>query len=563
MSKIWEVFPSDIQKIELFTKNLGISPVLSQLLLNRGIADLLGAEKFLFSSFYGLPDSFRLKDMAKAVERVKQSIQRKEHVMILSDYDVDGITSLALLYEFFNSHNVSASYYLPHRIEEGYGVSKEAVKSAIDGGVSLFITLDCGITAFEEVKLLKDSGIDVLIIDHHRPHGDVYPKADAIIDPWQNGCEYPDKDLAAVGLVFKFLQALLGHQNEKLMDFLDLVCLGTVADVSGLRGENRVLVKEGLKILKNTKRKGLKELFKVAGLKQENISVRNISFIMAPRLNAAGRIDSAEGAFRLLVTESEEEAQDLAGKLDAANKKRRLIESDILKQANVLLEGFNFSENKVIVVYGENWHMGVLGIVASRLADTYYRPCIVLSESKGLLKGSGRSIPEFNIFQAVSDCCEILEEFGGHAAACGVALKKKNLNEFKEELNKYVSCVYEKAPFIPKLKLDRILGFNDISDSLFEDIEVLSPYGAENPEPRFMTESVKVITKPRALARKFYKFWVKKNSLSFQALFKSKDASIPQEGELIDIAYTPSEGEWEGVKSVTLFLEDYRKAEKV
>ncbi len=560
MKKSWEVFPPDPERIELFTKNLGISSLLSQLLLNRGVLNLLDAEKFLFSSFYGLPDPFRLKDMAKAVERLKRAIQRKERVMVLGDYDVDGITSLALLYEFLNSQAVPVLHYLPHRIEEGYGISLAAVKNAIDEGVTLFISVDCGITAFEEIKALKNKGIDVLIIDHHRPQGDVYPEADAIIDPWQKGCEYPEKDLAAVGLVFKFLQASSGAGNEKLIDFLDLVCLGTVADVSGLRGENRVLVKEGLKILKNTKRMGLKQLFETARLKQESISVRNISFVIAPRLNAAGRMDSAECAFRLLVTESEEEAQSLANKLDAANKKRRTIELDILKQAAALLTGFDFSKDKAIVVHGGEWHPGVLGIVASRLADTYYRPCIVLSESQGLLKGSGRSVPEFNIFKAVSDCHEMLEEFGGHAAACGVTLKKENLNDFKAKLNKYAGCMYEKTPFLPKLKLDRVLDFSEINGGLFNDIDVLSPYGAENPEPLFLSESVRVITKPRALARKFYKFWVKKGEISFQALFKDKNGdNLPEVDSLIDIAYTPSEGEWEGVKSVTLFLEDYRK----
>jgi len=560
MKKSWKVFPPDPEKIELFTKNLGLSPLLSQLLLNRGVLDILDAEKFLFSSFYGLPDPFQLKDMAKAVERLKSALQRKERVMVLGDYDVDGITSLALLYEFLNSQSVPVLHYLPRRIEEGYGISASAVKSAIEKGVTLFISVDCGITAFEEIKALKNKGVDVLIIDHHRPQRNVYPLADAIIDPWQEGCKYPEKDLAAVGLVFKFLQALSGVGDEKLMDFLDLVCLGTVADVSGLRGENRVLVKEGLKILKNTKREGLKQLFKAANLKQESISVRNIAFVIAPRLNAAGRMDSAECAFRLLVTESEEEAQSLANKLDIANKKRRSIESDILKQVYSLLAEFDFSKNKAIVVHGENWHPGVLGIVASRLADNYYRPCIVLSESQGLLKGSGRSVPEFNIFKAVSDCWEMLEEFGGHAAACGVTLKKENLSSFKEEFNKYVSYVYEKTPFLPKLNLDRVLDFNEINDNLFADLDVLSPYGAENPEPLFLSEAVKVITKPRALARKFYKFWVKKDNFSFQALFKDKDGdNLPQEGSLIDIAYTPSEGEWEGVKSVTLFLEDFKE----
>ncbi len=562
MRKAWNLLEQEKKILDDFIKSLGVSPLLARLLLNRSIKDIFQAEKFLSQSFYDLPDPFLLKDMPLAVGRLKKAIKNKEKILISGDYDVDGITSLTLLYEFLKGQGLEVIPYLPHRIEEGYGISINAVKIAQKEAVSLFISVDCGITAYDEIEELFDSGIDVIIIDHHRPRESIKPKAYAMIDPWQETCLYPEKDLAAVGLVFKLLQAMEGSLNNSLLELLDLVCLGTVADVAGLKGENRIFVKLGLQFLKNTKRLGLKQLYRIAGLKPESISIRNIAFIIAPRLNAVGRIDSAQDAFRLLIASSDEEADSLANKLERFNKKRREIEAAIFKQASNYIENeFDFSSESFLIVKGEDWHPGVLGIVASKLSDNYYCPSIVLSESGDLLKGSGRSIPEFNIFDAISSCSDILDEFGGHAGACGVVLKKQNFDQLRSRLNLYAKEVSKEHPFIPKLDIDAELDFESINAAFFEDIEKLSPFGAENPEPIFLTKSVRVISEPRLLARNFYKIWVKKGNYSHQALLKPKNGeaeSIPALNDLIDIVYSAASDIWEGVKSVTLFLEDYR-----
>jgi single-stranded-DNA-specific exonuclease len=562
MSKLWHIHDCDFQKAATLSSKLGISINLSRIILNRGIADIVEAERFLFHNLYDLYDPYLLKDMDKAVERIKKAIVNKERVMVLGDYDVDGITSLTLLYQFLTINKLDVIPYLPHRIDEGYGISASAVNTALKSKVDLFISVDCGITAAVEIERLKGSGIDVIVIDHHRPKSDLEISADAVIDPWQAGCSYPDRDLAAVGLVFKFLQAIMGLEERRLLDFLDLVALGTVADVASLKGENRILVKEGLRVLAQTERIGLKKLFDVASLRQDRVNVRNIAFVLGPRLNAAGRIDSAEDAFRLLISEDPSEAEILAFKLEDSNKRRREIEAGILKESLIVVEeDGGYLKDNIIIVKGRDWHPGVLGIVASKLADRYYRPVIVFSDFGGIIKGSGRSIPDFNIFKAVSSCSDVLEEFGGHAAACGVSLKRDNWDSFKAIMTGLSEQAFKETPLTSRIELDGELELSAIDDALFKDLELLKPFGAENPEPKFLTLSVKVNSKIRPLARNFYKFWVNKGGFSQQALYRDKDGqNLPQEGELIDIAYTPSLGEWRGVKSVTLFLEDFRKS---
>ncbi|MDP8253266.1 MAG: single-stranded-DNA-specific exonuclease RecJ [Candidatus Kaelpia aquatica] len=560
MNKAWHLRDFDSKKADLLSANLGISLTLSRVLLNRGISEMVEAERFLFHTLYDLHDPYLLKDMSLAVDRIKMAIVKGEKVMVLGDYDVDGITSLALLYEFFRINNLDPIPYLPHRIDEGYGISDSAVSAAISSKVDLFISVDCGITAISEIEKLKNSGVDVIVIDHHRPKDNLHPPADAIIDPWQNDCSYPDKDLAAVGLVFKVLEAMLGIKDERLLGFLDLVCLGTVADVASLKGENRILIKEGLKILAETERVGLKELFNAASLSKDKVSVRNIAFVLGPRLNAAGRIDSAEDAFRLLISKDKIEAEALASKLEESNRRRREIEAEILKESlRAVDQEVDFSKDNIVIVKGRDWHPGVLGIVASKLADKYYRPSIVFSESDILLKGSGRSIPDFNIFKAVSLCTDILEEFGGHAAACGISLKRENWTKFKSKMFDLTQEAFKEVSLVSKIELDGELDFGQMNDSFFKDLELLEPFGTENSEPLFLTSSVKVVSSIRPLARNFYKFWVRKGDFSQQVLYKDKDGdNLPKVGELIDIAYIPSVGIWKGVKSVTLFLEDFR-----
>jgi len=557
MRRTWKVASPDSKKVSTLSNQVGISPLLAGLLINRGITEPSQAEKFLFSSFYDLPDPFLLKDMTKAAGLIKEAVDKRWKVMIFGDYDVDGITASALLYQFFISRGINPVVYLPHRIQEGYGINYPGIERARREGINLFIAVDCGITAADKIAFLKQAGVTVVVIDHHKPK-DISPPADAIIDPWQEGCSYPEKDLASVGLVFKLIQAILG-KDQRILRFLDLVALGTVADLADLRGENRILVRYGLEVLNTNPRLGIRKLVERARL-NKHIGVREISFIIAPRLNAVGRISSANDAFRLLVTEDEIEAEALAEKLERANRRRQELESEVLKQVRVRLESeFDFSLEKAIVVKGKKWHPGVLGIVASRLVEEYGLPTIILSEIEGVVRGSGRSVPQLDIFKAVNSCSEFLEEFGGHSLACGVSLKMESFADFKERFCRIVRECFDETPFQFLLEIDKELEFSEITRQLFNDLQLLSPFGPNNPEPLFLTTRVKVIDQPRKLNRGFYKAWVKKDKHVHQILFR-KDGleGFLSSGRYLDCVYTPVMENWEGSETITLFLRDFR-----
>lgn len=557
MRKVWTIASLQPEKISSLSTAVGISQFLARLLINRGISEPSQAEKFLFSNFYDLPDPFLLKGMHQAVTIIKRAITWNHQVMIFGDYDVDGITASAVLYKFFLSQGIKPVVYLPHRIQEGYGLNFTAVEMAKQKGINLFIAVDCGITALQEIVALKQAGIQAVIIDHHKPKKE-YPPADAIIDPWQDGCLYPEKDLASVGLVFKVIQAILGNDN-RVMDFLDLVALGTVADLADLRGENRILVKYGLEVLNTRPRLGIKKLIESAKL-NKNVGVREIAFIIAPRLNAVGRISSAYDAFQLLITEDKHQAESLADKLEQANRRRQELEAKVLKEAVRIVETeFDFSQEKAIVVKGKDWHPGVLGIVASRLVEEYNLPAIVLSEIEGALRGSGRSVPQLDIFQAVDSCSEFLEEFGGHSAACGITLSLEKFPDFRNKFSEIVNRCFQKKPFQFLLEIDKELEFSEISRQMFNDIKLLSPFGSNNPEPLFLTTRIKVVDQPRKLNRGFYKVWVKKGSHVHQMLFRKDGLEGFLSGrKYLDCVYTPVLENWEGTETITLFLKDFR-----
>jgi single-stranded-DNA-specific exonuclease len=561
MRKLWTIASPDWNKVSALSNQIGISPLLAHLLINRGICEPPQAERFLFSSFYDLPEPYLLKDMTEAVSLIREALHKNWKIMIFGDYDVDGITATALLYQFFISQGINPTVYLPHRVQEGYGINYSGVEIAKQKGINLFIAVDCGITAVDEIEALRREGIAVVVIDHHKPKK-IYPSANAIIDPWQEGCLYPEKDLASVGLVFKLLQAVLG-KDQKILNFLDLVALGTVADLADLRGENRVLVRYGLEVLNSNPRVGIKKLIQRAGL-NKHIGVREISFIIAPRLNAVGRISSAHDAFRLLITQDEQEAEQLAEKLERANRRRQELEGEVFKQVRAMLESeFDFSEQKAIVIKGKEWHPGVLGIVASRLIEEYGLPAIVLSEFEGILRGSGRSVSQLDIFKTVDSCSEFLEEFGGHSLACGVSLKIENFLNFKEKFCRIAKECFLKTPFQVSLEIDKELEFSEITGQLFNDLRLLSPFGPNNPEPLFLTRRVKVIEQPRRLNRGFYRAWVKKGNHVHQVLFR-KDSleGFTSGNKYLDCVYTPVLENWEGTESITLFLRDFKYSNK-
>jgi len=561
MKKIWNIKNQRHQKEQLYISNeLGISPILAQLLINRGIKNPKDAHNFLFGNISSIYDPFLLKGMKKAVLRIRKAALSKERVMIYGDYDVDGVTSCALLKIVLRELGIESVTYIPNRIEEGYGLNLKAVKYAKAKGIELIITVDCGIDAIREVKLANTFGIDVVITDHHEIKKDDMPPAYAIINPHQKGCEYPFKYLAGVGIAYKLSQALMKKRYYHLEEHLDLVALGTVADIAPQISENRIFTKHGLSKLNETKKTGLKSLIKQTGLSGKNISSSHIGYILGPRINAMGRIGSADVALKLLLAEDKIEADKLAGILNNENKNRQKIEAAILEEAILKLEReINFKEHCVIVLAEEGWHAGVVGIVASRIQDRYYRPTIVIALNGDKGKGSGRSIDNFNLFNAMIDSKEHLLNFGGHEAACGLSIHKKNIDKFRKKINQYAWENIDGDDLFPKLDVDMNIDLSVLTLDVINELEMLKPYGPENPRPLFSSHGVMMRNDPRFIGKKGFKMLVNQENATCETVsFRRDTFDIPRQGQVLDIAYTPSLNSWQGIDSIQLDLKDLR-----
>ena len=567
MRKRWLVKKTDKKRSDLLAKELNISPVIAHLLANRSILDPEEADRFLNCRLSNLHDPYSLKDMEKAVFRIRHALSKGEKILIYGDYDVDGITSVALLALVLTNLGGNILEYIPNRLEEGYGLNLDACQFAHKKKVGLLITVDCGINAIREVEYLNSLNIDTIIVDHHKVQGDSIPKAHAIINPLQNNCHYPFKHLAGVGLAFKLAQALLNSPTEAIKDLLDLVALGTVSDIVPQLGENRILTKYGLDVLTNTKRVGLRELMRVSGLKGKDISSGHIGYILGPRINASGRIGSPKIALRLLLTDKEDEANELAAVLNRENRNRQKIESNILQQAMEKVEReVNFKEHKVIVLSNTDWHPGVIGIVASRLVDKFYRPTAVISVNhRGIGRGSARSISDFNLFNAISESKKHLMEFGGHEAACGFTVHNNEIEKFKNFFNKVAKKALLPEHLLPKLQADMDIPLNRLSERLISDIERLAPHGPKNPSPMFISRGIKLKNAPKAIGRRGIKFWVTDGKITCEAIaFGMSDIFFKElSEEKIDLAYSPSINIYKGLRSIKLDLEDLRLSENI
>ncbi len=554
--KILNFFPLNTHLQEQLSKELNISKVLSQILVNRGITSVRQADDFLNVSYQQLLDPFLFADMRKAVQRIKQALRKKEKVMIFGDYDVDGITSVAILSNTLKKSGLDIQHYMPHRVKEGYGLSKDILRLAKDKGFSLLITADCGISNIRQIAQLKDHNIDTIITDHHEPHGDSLPAALAIINPKLKGSAYGYRELAGVGVAYKLCQAVSGLP---LIEELDLVAIGTVADVVPLTGENRVIVKEGLKVLPRTKRPGLKALIEKSGIRANKFTPTFISFILAPRLNAAGRMDSAEVSLRLLTSSDARQAQELASVLEQHNRTRQRIESKILEEAEAIInKEVNFKEHKVIVVAKEDWHQGVLGIVASKLADRFYRPVIVISLDEDVCKGSGRSIKNFHLFNALGECSEFLNAFGGHAHAVGLTITRDSIDEFKGSINRLAHKKLSLEDLLPSLDIDMELLLSDLDDKSVSELDRLMPFGAANIEPLFFTRGLKLKGEPKSLARETLKFYATDGRDTREVIgfgMNSFKADL-QEAKVFDLVYTARMDSWQDEVSVILEAKD-------
>lgn len=562
IDKIWQVAAADLGLERQLADELGISSLLARLLINRGIKDSLSAKIFLSPQLTQLHDPYLLNDMTPAVERVWQAMARKEEILIYGDYDVDGITGVTLLASVLKKWGSQVSHYIPHRVKEGYGLNKRVIEKASREGVDLIITVDCGITAFEEVAYARHRGMEVIVTDHHQPGKDL-PQAVAVINPGRRDSSYPFRELAGVGVVFKLVQALeMRTKSSNIWEHLDLVALGTIADVVSLTGENRILVKYGLRELSQTRKPGLQALIEVTGIQGKQLTPTQVGFILAPRLNAGGRLSEAERGVKLLLAESKEEAFPLAQSLDKENRRRQQIEGQTVEEGiSRIKEEVDLESEKVIVLADESWHPGVIGIVASRLVEKFYRPVILIALDEDQGKGSARSIESFHLFQALRECQNLLLGLGGHSLAAGLTITRGKIKHLRERINEIAHSQLSKEDLTPKLKIDSQLRLKDISLELIKSLNLLGPFGKGNTKPLFTSTGVELLDPPYLVKNNHLKLRVTEGGLVREAIgFKMGDklSELTRDAAGVDLAYSLEVNEWRGTKSIQLHLKDIR-----
>ncbi len=563
----WTYSNIDDEKIKELADGLNITKATSRLLLNRGLADIDKANRFIRASLEDLYDPYLMKDMKKAVDRIKAAIAAKQGIWIYGDYDVDGVSSTSILVKYFRNIGYPIDYYIPNRIEEGYGINTEAIKEIHNRGGNLIITVDCGITSVKEVELANSLGIDMIITDHHECHGEL-PMAYAIVNPKQEDCQYPYDMLCGCGIAFKLVQALTPPEDfkQQLNDYIDITAVATIADIVPLVDENRILVKNGLKRLQQTENAGLKALIQVSGLVGKKLSAGQIGFTLAPRINAAGRIGDANGAVRLLTTEDHREALTLAELLDKENKNRQQIEAEICQEALALVEGdMSYHRENFLVLYKEEWHHGVIGIVASRLVEKYYRPVVILSVEGDEAKGSARSIPGFNLFEALYQCKDLFLKFGGHEQAAGLSIKTENIPAFRRRINEIIDSTLREEDFIPEISFDGPLRLQELNDGFMKELEWLEPYGMGNPGPKFINRLIKPLY-PKAIGTegKHLKLTLQQKDHRAEGI-AFNFGSLNQElldTEKMDIVYSPEINEYNGNRKIQLNIKDVKIIKK-
>lgn len=550
----------------------------AELMLKKGISSPDDIENFFNGSLKSLRNPFEISDMEKAAERIAKAVMNHERICIYGDYDVDGITATALLYIFLMQCGANVSYYIPNRLEEGYGLNKEAVKEIAARKTNLIITVDCGISAVQEVLEASIHGMDIIITDHHQPSKELPVAAYTIINPMREDDTYPNKTLAGVGVAFKTVMALrfvlkkydfFKQEVPNIRNLLDIVTLGTIADVMPLVDENRIFVRHGLELMSGENvRIGIDELKKTV----ENLSASkkmktsNIGFQLAPRINAMGRMASSEKSFKLLVTQNRSEAKQLALELDNENKYRQMIERDILQQTYDLIEKNQYAElQSGLVIASDNWHPGVIGIVASRVVDKYFKPTVILTEDNGVYKGSARSIPGFHLYDGLSSLSDILISFGGHKYAAGVKLEKKNLEEFRNRFNEVVKTSLKEEDFIPEIYIDAEIDSKDITNEVMQWLEKLEPYGQGNKEPVFFMKKVFKYQVETFVGKNFnhLKCVFEKNGLIFEAIgYNMKEyKSLMAENDKFDILFSLVHNTWKNTKVIQLNLKDIKKSD--
>ena len=487
MEKIWDLKKQgDQNEVKHLSAALNVNMVIARLLVQRGITTYNEAKAFFRPRLSDLHDPFLMKDMEKAVERLQQAIDNQEKVIVYGDYDVDGTTSVALMYLFLKQRIKEIEYYIPDRYSEGYGISPKSIDYAVENGFTLVVALDCGIKAVDKIGRAKERGLDFIICDHHNP-GEEIPPAVAVLDPKQPGCEYPYKELSGCGVGFKLLQAYSQKNNieyEEIYDLLDLVAVSIAADIVPITGENRVLAYYGLKKLNSNPGVGLQTIINFAGINGTEITISDIVFKIGPRLNASGRIEHGKKSVQILVSDDEDKSDLLGEEIDSFNEIRKTLDRDITQDALDMIEGSKELKNmNSTVLYNRDWHKGVVGIVASRVTEQYYRPTVILTESNGLATGSARSVRDFDLYEAIGQCSDLLESYGGHMYAAGLTMKIEHIPEFKQRFEEIVTRQITDKQQVQTVEIDAKITLSEITPRFFRILKQFAPFGPHNIDP--------------------------------------------------------------------------------
>ncbi len=561
MNKKWQIYETNESKVEELKKSYNLNDLIATILVNRNITKKEDVEKFLNPTRNDFYNPFLMTDMEKAVDRILIAIKNKEKVTIYGDYDVDGITSITVLKSFLKDVGLEVDTYIPNRIDEGYGLNKKAIEKIKENGCQLMITVDCGISGIEEVEYANSLGIETIVTDHHEV-GDVLPNALAVVDNKRKDSTYPFRELAGVGVAFKLIQAIgikLELKEEEYLKYLDIVAVGTISDIVPLVDENRVITKLGLKLIRQTKNIGLKSIINSSGYSK--IDSNTISFGVAPRINACGRMGKAEEALKLLLSKNLNEAQELTRKLNDHNRERQDIEKRIFEDAIKQIEEKSLANNRTIVVAGQNWHHGVIGIVSSKITDMYFKPSILLCLEDGIGKGSGRSVPGFDLHEALTKCLDTIDKFGGHAMAVGITIKEDKIPEFKEEFEK-IAIDSHIEEIMPIINIDAKVNLSNINREMVESLKQLEPFGEGNKMPIFVFKNLR-IDSIRALSEgKHLKMTLKDNntiisSIGFNIGKMAEDYKI---GDRIDVVGVLEINSFNGVDNLQINIKDIMKS---
>jgi single-stranded-DNA-specific exonuclease len=560
MSRLrWSIAPPR-PEADVLSAELGIPLPIARILTNRNILTPQEAEIFLFGTFDHLHDPFLMAGMEKAVEKIREAIRRKEKILIFGDYDVDGVLSVVILMKALRSLGGEVEYFIPQRLKEGYGLKEEHIQIAREKNARLIISVDCGIKAVAFAERARQEGLDVIITDHHLP-GEAIPNAVAVLNPVLPESAYPYRNLAGVGVVFKLLQALLEKEGRRssLPHYAKMVAIGTIADVAELRGENRLLVKQGLRGLESVSNIGLKSLLENCSLDGRKITEGDVGFRIAPRINAAGRMGAADDAVRLFFTASREESAKLAAWLGELNTKRQGEEDRIFRQALSRIKNNSLEKRYRLLVLGcETWHRGVIGIVASKLKDAFYRPVLLFSYEDGKAHGSGRSISRFSLIECLDECRDVFLDYGGHTLAIGCVLQRDRMEELKQRINRVVQTRLRDEDLQKKIMVDAELGFSAIDVSFIEHLFRLAPFGVGNPKPILLSRDVEVAGPPQLIKDRHLKFLARQDGKTFEALGwnKGEYASEIRKGAVISLVYSLQTSTFLGEEKLSLSVED-------